>query len=555
MTTVFLLIIGIVILLCIGLNNISARIGLPTLLLFLLLGMIFGNSGINKLELEDYNFAKETCTVALIFIMFYGGFGTRWATAKPVVGEASLLASVGVVTTAALTGLFCHFALGWSWVEGLLLGSVVGSTDAASVFSILRSKKLGLKNNTAPLLEMESGSNDPFSYMLTIVMLGILDGSATGGSIAIKLVAQIVFGLGCGFGIAKLAELVLDHFHIMGKGFDSLFILSIALLSYAVPDIIGGNGYLSAYIVGIILGNREFAGKKALVNFFDGVTGLMQVLIFFLLGMLARVNMLHRVVLPALAIFAFMLLVARPVAVMSILTPFRKYPFRQQALVSFVGLRGAASIVFAILAVTDNPLLEVDLFNVVFCLVLISISMQGSLIPWVAKKLDMTDASTDVMKTFNDYSEATEIQFGRVDIIPGSTWDGKYVRELRLPKNMLLAMVLRDGRRYIPTGSMKLHTGDEAVVVTRPFGDSETYLVEKTVKKGGKRAGRKLNEVSGEGLVLLVKRNDQEFIPNGDTVLCEGDILVLLREKEAKGVVPYDEKAEKDKAKSTEATN
>ena len=301
------------------------------------------------------------------------------------------------------------------------------------------------------------------------------------------------------------------------------------MLSYAIPDLIGGNGYLSTYIVGIFLGNSEFPGKKALVNFFDGITGLMQVIIFFLLGLLARPALLHKAILPALAIFMFMLLVARPVAVMGILTPFKKYPLRQQALVSFVGLRGAASIVFAILAVTDNPLVENDIFNIVFCLVLISIALQGSLIPWVAKSLKMTDESTDVMKTFNDYSEATEMQFGSIDIAAGGTWDGKLVKDLGLPKNMLLALILRDGERIIPRGDTKVLAEDRVIIVTKPFDDTETFLVEKTVKKGGKRAGHAISEVSGDGLVLLVRRGGQEIIPSGDTVLEEGDILVLLR--------------------------
>lgn len=531
MTTLFLILIGIVILLCIWLNNVSSRIGIPTLLAFIVLGMVFGNNGLIPLHFENHDFAKETCTVALIFIMFYGGFGTRWESAKPIVREAMLLASLGVILTAGLTGLFCHFALRWGWVESFLMGSVVSSTDAASVFSILRSKKLGLKNNTAPMLEMESGSNDPFSYMLTALMLSILNGNATGLGISWMLFAQLVFGASCGVGIAKLASWVLDRFRIKGEGYDSLFILAVAVLSYAIPDLIGGNGYLSTYIVGIMLGNSDFPGKKALVNFFDGITGLMQVLIFFLLGLLARPALLHRAILPALAIFLFMLLVARPAAVMGILAPFRKYPLRQQALVSFVGLRGAASIVFAIMAMTDNPLVQNDIFNIVFCLVLISISLQGSLIPFVARKLRMTDAGDNVMKTFNDYSEGTELQFGSVDIVPGSTWDGKCVMDLGLPKHVLIALVVRDRERIIPRGKTRLQAGDKAILVTKTFEDTQTFLIEKTVKKNGKRNGRRIKEVSGDGLILLVQRGEKEIIPNGDTLLHEGDRLVLLRHR------------------------
>ena len=531
MTTLFLILIAIVILLCIGLNNVSSRIGIPALLAFIVLGMFFGNNGLIPLQFDDYDFAKDICTVALIFIMFYGGFGTNWEAAKPIVREATLLASLGVVLTAGFTGLFCHFALRWGWAESFLLGAVVSSTDAASVFSILRSKKLGLRNNTAPMLEMESGSNDPLSYMLTVLMLSILKGTATGGSIAWMLFAQIVFGAGCGYGIAKAATRVLERVKIKGEGYNSLFILAVAMLSYAIPDLVGGNGYLSAYIVGIILGNSEFPGKKELVNFFDGITGLMQVLIFFLLGLLAHPASLHRSILPALGIFAFMLLVSRPLAVCSILSPFHKYPFKQQALISFVGLRGAASIVFAIMATVDPAPFDEDVFNIVFCIVLVSISLQGSLIPRVARKLDMVDANADVMKTFNDYTEGSHMQFGSIDITSGSHWDGRRVNELGLPGNALLALVLREDKRLIPHGDTVLRAGDKVILVTKNFEDTETFLVEKTIKKGGKRDGRTIGETAGDGLVLLVKRGDKEMIPSGNTQLCAGDVLVILKAK------------------------
>lgn len=529
MTTLFLILIVIVILTCIGLNNISARIGVPTLLAFIVLGIIFGNVGAIPVYLDDHSFAKDLCTVALIFIMFYGGFGTRWEAVKPVVRESVLLASVGVIVTAGLTGLFCHFALRWGWAESFLLGAVVSSTDAASVFSILRSKKLGLKNNTAPMLEMESGSNDPCSYMLTAIMVSIMNGTTSGGSLAWMVFAQLVFGAGLGFLIAKAASWALQRMRFSTDGFDTLFIFAVAIAAYAVPDLLGGNGYLSAYIVGVMLGNEEFRGKKSLVGFFDGLTGLMQVLIFFVLGLLARPAEFHKAILPALAISAFMLLVARPAAVVGILAPFRKYSFRQQGLISFVGLRGAASIVFAIMAITGVEALDTGLFNIVFCIVLISISLQGSLIPWAARKLDMLDAGTDVMKTFSDYSENTQMQFSQISIAPGSAWEGKQVMELGLPRNVLIALVIRGTERIVARGDTCLMAGDKAIVVTKAFEDTQTYLIEKTVKPGGKRAGHTLRDYSGDGLVLLVKRGDREIIPGGDTILEAGDVLVILK--------------------------
>lgn len=528
MTSLFLILIAIVILTSIWLNTISSKMGMPALLAFMLLGMVFANNGLWPVRFDNYEFAKETCTVALIFIMFYGGFGTRWDAVKPVVRESVLLASLGVILTAGLIGLFCHYVLRWEWLESLLFGSVMGSTDAASVFSILRSKRLGLKNNTAPMLEMESGSNDPAAYMCTAILLSIMNGSATGGGIAWSIFAQIVFGAGCGIGIAKLAALVFRRISFTTDGFDSLFIFATAIASYAIPALIGGNGYLSAYLVGIILGNEEFKDKRSLVSFFDGITGLMQMLIFFLLGLMARPTLMYKAILPALAIFAFMLLVARPVAVFGILSPFKKYGFKQQSLISFVGLRGAASIVFAIMAMVDPAFLQNDIFNIVFVVVLLSIALQGSLIPWVARKLDMVDPDADVMKTFNDYSEGMDMSFGRIAITQDSNWAGKMIKDLDLPGNVLIVLVLRSDERIQPRGSTLLLEGDQVITLTRGYADASTSLEERTIKAGGKRAGKRIADYPGKGLIVLVRRGEENIIPDGDTILQAGDRIVIL---------------------------
>ena len=530
-TTLFLFLIAVIIITSTWLNNLSSKIGVPTLLAFILLGMLIGNIRAIPIYMDNHDTAKDICSIALIFIMFYGGFGTRWKAVKPVVTEAGLLASAGVVMTAALTGLFCHYGLKWNWNESFLLGAVLGSTDAASVFSILRSKNLGLKNNTGPMLEIESGSNDPFSYMLTAVMISIIQGSASGGHIAWMLFAQLVFGAGAGVMIAKMAAYVLEHISFSTRGFDTLFIFAVAIASYAIPELIGGNGYLSAYLVGIILGNEHFKGKKSIVAFFDGLTDLMQVLIFFVIGLLATPSLLAKAVLPALAIFLFMLLAARPLAVFSLLSPFRKYPFKQKLLVSFSGLRGAASIVFAIMAVSGTAGLDNDIFNIVFCIVLISIAIQGSLIPAAAKGLDMIDTGVNVLKTFNDYSEDLPFQFGRTKIKEGDPWVGKKIKDIPLPKNFLIVLILRNGQNIRPQGETILLAGDEIVTLNESFEDTKTILVEKAVKQGSRRVGHPLSEFPGDGLVVMVFRGEHCIIPSGDTILQEGDRLLLLRDK------------------------
>lgn len=531
--TLFLILMGVVVLLCVWLNHVSSRIGVPTLLAFIVLGIVFGNNGLFPIHFDDRGFASQTCTVALIFIMFYGGFGTRWETARTVAVESGLLASVGVVLTAGLTGMFCHFVLGWGWNESLLLGAVVSSTDAASVFSILRGRHLGLKAGTAPLLEVESGSNDPFSYMLTAIMMEVCRGTATGGHMVWMLVAQLAFGALLGWAVGRGAVYIMSRMNHQSSSYASLFVLGIAVLSYALPDLIGGNGYLSAYLAGIIMGNADLRFKKDLVVFFDGMTGFMQVIIFFMLGLLARPAMLHKAILPALAIFAFMLVIARPAAVNAVLSFFRRngrYGFRQQALISFVGLRGAASIVFAIFATSDPAVVqEHDIFNIVFCLVLLSISLQGTLIPFVSGKLDMTDSSVDVMKTFNDYTGNTEMQFSRIDVVEGGVWDGCAIKDVGLPRNILIVMVVRGEQRIQPRGDTVLRAGDRAVIITKSFEDDHNYLEEHTVKENGRWKGKRLKDYDRDdrGVVVMIKRGESNIIPNGETVLEVGDKLVI----------------------------
>lgn len=270
----YLLIFSAIVVICIFFNKFSGKFGIPVLLLFLMLGLLCGSQYDGFASKWSW-VVGDISTIALVFIMFYGGFGTRWKSAKPIALEAGLLSTVGVELTAAFVGLFCHFALGWAWLESFLMGAVISSTDAATVFSILRSRKLGLKNKTAPMLEVESGSNDPMSYMLTAVMLSLFSGGITAGGVVWQIFSQITFGVAGGLAISAAAVFLLKRISFQNNGFDMLLFIAIALVSYALPDLIGGNGYLSAYIVGIVLGNTDFPERKPLVSFFDAITSLM----------------------------------------------------------------------------------------------------------------------------------------------------------------------------------------------------------------------------------------------------------------------------------------
>ena len=523
------LFVAVIILACIAAHHVSGRFGIPMLLVFIGVGMLFGSDGLLKIPFDDYSLAETGCSIALIFIMFYGGFGTNWNKAKPVAVKSLLLSSMGVVLTALLTGLFCHFVLGMELVSGMLVGACLGSTDAATVFSILRVRRLNLKYNTASLLELESGSNDPFAYMLTVILLSIMHSSGTAADIAYMLFAQLFYGAGFGVVIAFLSWRVLKRFTFATAGLDSVFMVAVALLAFAAPAALGGNGYLSAYIVGIYLGNHPISGKRNLVHFFDGVTGLLQMLVFFMLGLLAFPSKLPQVVIPGILIALFMTLIARPVSVFGILAPFR-CKLNQMLLVSFSGLRGVASIVFAIMAAAAADFEHYDLFHTVFLVVLFSLLLQGSLIPLLARKVKMIDNTNNVLTTFNDYSEELPVQFIKLSVNDGDRWDGKQIKELDLPPETLIAMIIREGQRIVPKGFTVLSAGDTAVLCAPACGeDAGINLTEIYVNKESSYCGLMLSELPPEDgqLVVLIKRGNHVIIPRGRTVFRDGDVLVI----------------------------
>ena len=527
---VALIIIAVILFTCVFLNNLSERVGVPVLLMFILFGILVGTSAPEAIN--DYGeLIGDICSISLVFVMFYGGFGTRWSSVRPVIGESALLASAGVVVTAASVALFCHYALGWQWVESLLMGSVISSTDAASVFSILRTKSLGLKRNTSPILEVESGSNDPCSYMLTAICLSLLGGELSAGGILLMLLMQIAFGIIFGLVIAKIAQLILKGRSLNNQGVKMLFIFAVALTSYALPTLFGGNGYLSTYIVGIILGNTEFSERRPLVSFFDGITSLMEILIFFLLGFMSVPERLAEAFIPALIIFFFLTLVARPFAVFSVLLPFRKYPLNQMSLISFVGLRGAASIVFAIMTLNNALNLSNDIFSIVFVIVLLSISLQGSLIPFASRRLKMVELSGGDDSTFSTLQETEEISFGRIRIDAFSPWADCRISQLNIPQELLIVSIFRDGESIVPNGNTLLRRDDELIIGIRGYENSTNAIIKSRIIRPGSRwVGSTIREFAAEKsyLVIMIKRNGESIIPNGNTVICGNDQLEYI---------------------------
>jgi len=530
-----LLFFALVLLCCVAAGRLSGKVGVPALLLFLALGMLCGVDGPLGLSFDDFALAERVCSVALIFIMFYGGFGTRWEAAKPVAVRAVVLSTAGVVVTALCTAAFCRWGLGMSAGESFLTGAVISSTDAASVFSILRARKLGLKENTASLLELESGSNDPCSYLMTVVGLSLL-GAGEGQALWVTVASQVCLGVLLGCAVAFGAIFLLKKLDFSESGMDIVFVFAAAVLAYALPAAVGGNGYLGTYLAGILMGNAAIPRKRSLVPFFDGVTGLAQMVLFFLLGLLATPSDIPAVLPAALGVTVFLTFVSRPAAVFLLLKPFR-CSLRQCLLVSWAGLRGAASIVFAIMAVVSGADTGHDLFHMVFCVCLFSVTLQGTLLPWVARKLEMTDSEESLRRTFTDYQDENLIHLTRMKIGAEHPWAGMRLSECHLPADLLVVMIRRGEESVVPSGSTRLQVGDILVASTPVYEMKEegVALRELPVEEGGPWAGRTVRELGlpEETLIVLVRRADgAAVVPKGGTTIYPGDTLVVTESGE-----------------------
>ena len=532
--TSLMIICSLVLLICITSTKILYKFGVPILLIFIVLGMFFGSDGIVGIYFDNYELASDICSIALIFIMFYGGFGTNWKMAKPIAVQSILMSSLGVVITAGLTGLFSSIVFKTSLLEGLLIGAVIASTDAAAVFAILRSQKLNLKGSIASILEIESGSNDPFAYMLTIIILGLMSNQGY-GSIVPMLLNQIIVGILASIVLAKLSVYLLRNVMFEIEGFYPIFITAISILSYSLSEYFGGNGYLSVYITGIIIGNSKIPHKKSIFQFFDGVSWLMQILLFFLLGLLAFPSQMPSVMFKGISISIFMILIARPIATFSILSWF-KVPIKEQLFISWVGIRGAASIVFAIFAVTYDVHINYDIFHIIFFIVLFSVSVQGTLIPKVARKLDLIDDDQSVLKTFNDYKENKSTKLIEFTISENSPIANKSIMDSNIPEDILVVMIKRKGDVLVPNGSTVILPGDTLVLSGNTLANFEYYkegkstnLVEISVNSDSSIANKSIKDsnINKDILIVMIKRNDKVIVPNGNTVIKPKDILVV----------------------------
>ncbi|HQM27685.1 MAG TPA: potassium/proton antiporter [Syntrophorhabdus sp.] len=464
----YILLIGsLLIIVSIGIARLSENFGVPSLLLFLGIGMLAGSEGPGRIYFDDAHISQSVGVIALVFILFAGGLDTKWAEVKPVFRQATTLATLGVFLTAMAVGLFSHFVLGFSLLTGLLLGAVVSSTDAAAVFSVLRSKNVSLSGRAKPLLELESGSNDPMAVLLTVGIIQIITNPETSiSSVALIFVVQMGLGIVFGLGFGKIMVFMLNRLKSHYEGVYPVFSLAFAALAYGATAAAGGSGFLAVYLMGLLAGNSEFVHKKSMMRFFDGLAWLSQITMFLTLGLLVFPSHIIPILWAGLICSAFLMFVARPLSVFLSLL-FERIGWREKILVSWVGLRGSVPIVLATFPLLAGVADAEAIFNIIFFIVITSALLQGWSIPVVARLLRLDAPIKQIRKYPIEYAPMPGVDTQLLEfIIPySSAIAGKQIVELGLPRDSLIVLVNRDENFFVPSGSTTLEGGDVVLVM------------------------------------------------------------------------------------------
>ena len=480
-----LLLASVLVFVAVLITKVGVKLGAPSLLLFLLLGMAVGREGLG-LNFEDYEIAESIGHFAMTVILFTGGFETILHETKPVMKKGIMLSTVGICITVVLTGFFIYFATGRiiadtgvSILACFLVAAVMSSTDSTSVFSVLNGKRLRLRSNLAPLLELESGSNDPVAYVLTILMVKFMtEPSLQGlsswvGALAgiIVVLIQILVGVAVGFGVGFGAKWLLSKIRLENNSLMGILVLSTGFFANGLASLLGGQGLLSIYIAAVIISNKaDIPRKKEIAKFFDGITWIMQLAMFLILGLLARPSSMVQVALPAILTGLFLLFVARPVSVFLTLAPFKGVKFKEKLFVSWVGLKGAGPILFALYPVVHEVQGASDIFNVVFIVSLMSLILQGMSLTPVAKWLNLSYPEDPEVESFGmELPEEMGMLSDHI-VTPDDLSAGKTLRELHLPHGIRVMMVKREGKFLVPHGSMELMEGDHLIIV---MGESD----------------------------------------------------------------------------------
>lgn len=452
------------------------KYGVPTLLLFLFIGIISGSGGLG-IQFSSPGITQYIGVIALNIILFSGGMDTRLSDVKPIAREGVVLATLGVLLTALITGLFVYWltnsvlhSVTFSLLESLLLAGVMSSTDSASVFSILRSKNLSMKENLRPLLELESGSNDPMAYMITIVLIQLLNTpEVSGWMVLLQFLQQLLFGAAAGYLLGKFSVQLINRINLDNDALYSVLMLTVLFFIYGLTTQLGGNGYLAVYLGGLIIGNHKVVHRRSTMKFFDGLTWLFQIIMFLALGLLVEPRELLPIAGVGIIIGFFMILVARPLSVFVSLLPFKNLSFKARIFTSWVGLRGAVPIIFATYPwVNDVPQAKM-IFNIVFFITILSLMVQGTTVPLFAKwlKLSKILPSRPKLKEFDvEFSDDIKSATCEITVNKEMLQQGSNLLNINLPEHTLVVMVKRQGRYFIPRGNTHLEEGDSLLVIT-----------------------------------------------------------------------------------------
>ncbi|MBQ0080864.1 MAG: potassium/proton antiporter [Alistipes sp.] len=493
---VWLFIFSILIFVAVLSGKVSYRYGTPALLLFLLVGMTWGNIGYIWGEIQHaseatYHKANIFATIALAIILFSGGIGTKFSSIKPVLFPGVLMATLGVLVTALLSGIFIFFItphMGHSTplVIALLIAACMASTDSASVFSILRTKKQGLKDGLRPMLELESGSNDPMAYLMVVMITAIATGGADGSidwyDIMMKFLTQMIFGAVFGFVIGRLAVRFINNVSMNNESLYSVLLVAFGIFSYAFTALIQGNGYLAIYITGLVIGNAKLNHKITMTTFLDSFMWLLQIALFIVLGTFVDIKEIFKpeVYCTALATAAFSIFVARPVATLLSLAPFRNFSFKSRLYTSWVGLRGAVPIVFVFYTIENGVEDTTFIFTVVFICTLCSLIVQGTTVSSMADWLKLSEKEPESTFSITTLSDAIRSGFTEIEVNEKLLLNGDTLASISLPKNTLAFVVSRYDEYIVPNGTTKLQVGDKLLLVS----NNTTELREKARELG-----------------------------------------------------------------------
>ena len=445
----------------------SFKLGIPVLIFFLGIGMLAGSEGIGGIAFDDPKLAQVLGIVALNFILFSGGMETKWESIRPVIWKGVSLSTLGVLLTAASIGIFVHLVTDLSILEGLLLGSIVSATDAAAVFSILRTRNIGLKGNLRPLLELESGSNDPMAYILTISFTYLIaNGDATIAKLIFRFFREMAIGGLLGISLGWLMGYTINKVALETEGLYPVLIMAMIFFTFAITDLAGGNGFLAVYLSALVLGNTNFLHKKSIIRFYDGQAWLMQIIMLLTLGLLVFPTHIAPIAGTGILIALALIFLARPIGVFVSLS-FFKMRLREKLFISWVGLRGAVPIVFATYPLIAGVAKADLIFHLVFFISASSVLLQGYTLPIVAKWLKVTVPQKAKKITEYDMEVYDTVKSELVEVIlPGNSQAvGRPIVKLKIPKSALIVLLVRDGKYIQPNGSTILEENDKLLLL------------------------------------------------------------------------------------------